>query len=56
MSDIPTGLIPPPEGYAEWLADLKKTVSKTPNPDDRFYFLCKGYKIKPLHGKTLWQP
>lgn len=26
MSDIPTGLIPPPEGYAEWLADLKSRI------------------------------
>lgn len=26
MSDMPAGLIPPPEGYADWLADLKSRI------------------------------
>lgn len=26
MSDMPAGLIPPPEGYTDWLADLKGRI------------------------------
>jgi predicted nuclease of restriction endonuclease-like (RecB) superfamily len=26
MSDLPAGLAPPPEGYANWLADLKQRI------------------------------
>ena len=26
MNDTPPGLVPPPEGYADWLADLKGRI------------------------------
>ena len=26
MDETPLGLMPPPEGYADWLADLKDSI------------------------------
>lgn len=28
MSDKPVSLIPPPEGYADWLAELKRRINR----------------------------